>query len=124
MNGEFSWKKFFLGFLTRKFLIAVGVQIVVTYLAYDAFEIVMETAKTGKGTVDPKTIIEIFERWCYFTIANAGAFGLFNSTSKYASNSLEKIKKLTGLNGAPAQAPTPAPTQAPAGEYKDPREST
>jgi len=122
-NGDFSWRSFFLGFLTRKFLIAVGIQIVVTYLAYDAFDIVMKGAETGKAVIDPKTIIEIFERWCYFTIANAASFGLFNSTSKFASNSLEKIK--TGLssmlpdgNGSQASA-APASNVQPPPDQRD-----
>lgn len=103
-NGDFSWKMFFLGFLTRKFLIAVGIQIVATFLAYYAFDIVLKTA-TEKGSVDSKTIISIFETWCYFTIGNASAFGLFNSTSKFASNSLQKIKSgISALTGSEEKA--------------------
>lgn len=36
LNGDFSWRNFFLGFITRKFVLAVTLQAIATYFAYDA----------------------------------------------------------------------------------------
>jgi hypothetical protein len=95
-NGNFSWRTFFLGFVTRKFVLAATLQVIATYFAYDAMaSLDSAISESGKlaAQVGPQ-IVDIFWKWCLFTMANGATFGLFNSVSKYAGVSMEKAKVL------------------------------
>lgn len=93
LNGNFSWRTFFLGFFTRKFIIAVALQILATYLTYYAIDQITITALEAKVQADQ--IIKLCEYYFWFTVMNGGTFGLFNSTSKFAGISMEKIKQFS-----------------------------
>jgi hypothetical protein len=83
-------KSLILSFFTRKFLIAVAIEIAATTLTYYAFDIIVKTAMNAKEQAS--TLINIFEIWAYFTIGNATSFGLFNNVGKFAHNGADKLK--------------------------------
>lgn len=93
LNGNFSWRNFFLGFITRKFVLAVVLQVIATYFAYDALATLNAAALlSGKAAAQyAPQIVELFWKWALFTMANGATFGLFNSASKLAGVAHEQV---------------------------------